>query len=312
MTKPSRSTSTLIFSAIVLALSAHGQSTQSRSFSWNGKTHSMVTAGRSATLELSGLEASRAWVVGVEVAKEASVSAGTLQFDPAGSRMPLRALSGIADIENIRVSPGKAIVDVPSGKQPIFVHLLVPAATEVTIVRDGEQVIRATPEPSLLIENGRLASVAVNGRHSLIMRAVVGQRSSGQSAIVQTLPTGEHVVGLPLLKSHLLSWAEPDPSLLLRSEAIPVGKQTALQIEIDAAGRVTSVSARAGGDQVLRVYGSVLRNWRFRPFTKDGAPVAVKAFLPFFVASDGIVKHALHPSVSLASPAAAGDACCKK
>jgi len=200
----------------------------------------------------------------------------------------------------------------------VLVYMSIPQGTEISVQKDGRVIAQAAVDSSLLIQDGRIIPVRVGGRQNLLSRLMLGSQPNNASDI-QRLRTGEYMPGTATLKAHLASWSEPAAARTLTAANMRVASAS-LELRIDETGTVVDIRARSGAEDILRVYEQSLRSWKFRPFLVDGKAVAVKALVPFFVASDGYIRTPLDPSIFVdsTSPAQASAranstaGCCQK
>jgi hypothetical protein len=273
-----------------------GTAQQAGSFTWNPSVRSLPSVKKLA-VRLEGVSDSAFWAVGVQLGDTPSIVAGSAVAAAIGTRVDMKAVTGMSDVgltidgTSVKCNPGS------SPELSLAVHLTLLPGTELALFRNGALVFQGTPAAGLLFENGRLVSVPVEGKHSVLFRVMLHYMGSGAtSPQLSTLPDGTRLVNLKTLRSHLISFSEAGGAESLKSDYQGSMNPT-LELTIGTDGSVTSVKARRGGERLLEVYGSTARGWKFQPFVENGSPVAVKALLPFFFSSDGTLKSVLHPSV---------------
>lgn len=285
----------LLFASVTIAMAGNlwGQAGQRRDFAWNPKKLTLDARDGEVAIELP--QSVREWVVGIQV-KEGprELIAGVVQLETAGGITRLPVVSSVTDLEVDTTRPGRVIVQPPQVSGVTIVHAVVQAGTRVVIIRGGEEVLRAVPNPSLLVRDGLLLTGPVAGRQTVLMEAMLPPGRQGPS--IRTV-AGTNIVNLSALKEHLAAWSDP-PEASLTASLFPIRNGT-LEMEIDETGAVRAVRAMKGSESLLSAYAPAIKNWRFRPFEVAGTRIAVKTYLPFFVASDGMMRHPLHPSVSL-------------
>jgi len=242
------------------------------------------------------------------VGSNPEIVANQVSYDsPIGSPRPV--VSRIDEVADVTVAADRVTIRTALGVgSSILVYVVVPPRTDVTFKNNGAVITRATPQPSVTVQDGHIVPLEVQGRQSLLTQLSIGGMRAPVSD-VQRLPDGTFAATLYGLKSHLVSWSEPPGAASLTSANLR--HPSSLELRIDEKGAVVMVIARNGAEDVLKEYESTIRAWRFTPFLNGSTPVAVKATIPFFVATDGRVRCPLHPTVSVRGPAA-NAVCCQQ
>ena len=216
--------------------------------------------------------------------------ASEVLFSPPPQGMPIPPGVGIVgsirDLAGVATGRGYVRADVPCQlSRDVILYVSVPPGVLVTLERNGITIAAGIPNPSLWVFNGSVISGEAKGRQTLLAMITQGGPSPGETPPdLQQARDGTYFASLAALRKNAISLTEPD------STKLPSGRRSgvaALEIRIDQTGAVTAVTARPGAEEIYGVFERSIRVWRFRPFLKDGKPVAVKAILPFVIREDG-------------------------
>lgn len=242
-----------------------------------------ISPSKALVLDLVGIPHSTGWAIGVIV-------------DDASPRIRLlhKARAGMAPLDglganNLEVSTGLVrILNLPDeGRTSVFLN--VPTDTELRVVRNGIDIVQARIKQSVLIKDGTLTEKPNHKINDFIKESIADfQPIPLERQEILRLPNGDFMVGLNMLRTHLISASTPKTMAVAPSQgALPY---LSLRIRVGVTGKVSDYQLLHGTPSQDLL--ASIRNWRFRPFILNGRPVAVTAQVAYVLNQTGIVTKA--------------------
>ena len=286
------------FALIILSLSAaHAQSPAS-SLKWSPKRGAVALAEGDGSLVVS-LNTSPAteWILGVRTDNSHAVdlvSARVHFADPSTyPKAHIRPIASVTDVSpgELSFSAGHVAVTTTGANEAILVLLTVPEGTTLTVNKNGQTVLSATPSGSLMLHNGELVPAKISGVRSLVTRLINPTQSEmGDHQEATKFPNGVYVATVPALVAHVSSFTKP--VYPANAAPMPAGPPVPvfLRVLIDESGTVKTVSPMQGPTYLSGVCENALKQWAFKPFVDNGKPVRVSGSVVFMFHPGGVVQ----------------------